>query len=146
VYSYSLVVLLNHLQPGWSADMAMEVSRVVDARRERHELEHQLDAMYSAREAKKEVVNAMIEERLTLREAAARFQDLNTRQMSGAWWMAFRRRFAGSSDEERHCREVIHFTRCLMADLPAEESATVSQRLEIEMQEQLGYDPYGVYE
>jgi hypothetical protein len=69
--------------------------------------------------------------RLTLRDAAARYRELDE-AAPGFHWEEFRRKYPGASDEERHCREVISFVRGLPDRKDGEEA--VAARLESELQ------------
>jgi hypothetical protein len=73
----------------------------------------------------------VIEGRLTLLRAAARFRDLNARPPMFNW-RAFRKIYPGDSDDERHCRQVIHFVRQGAQLRPGADPA-VADRLEAEL-------------
>jgi hypothetical protein len=75
---------------------------------------------------------AVIEGRLPLPQAAARFRDLNA-QPPTYNWAAFRLFYPGDSDDERHCREVIEFVRQDVRQRPGTDPAAVG-RLEAELQ------------
>jgi len=70
--------------------------------------------------------------RLTLREVAARYRELDE-AAPGFHWEEFRRKYPGASDEERHCREVISFVRALPPER-GDGERTVAGRLESELQ------------
>jgi hypothetical protein len=68
--------------------------------------------------------------RLTLLEAAEHFRDLNG-SYPGFSWYQFRHHFPGSSDDERHCRQVIQFVALETETGPA---AVARKRLEAELE------------
>jgi hypothetical protein len=113
----------------------LEINRLIHTERERQELQGQLDTIQVCREAKKEVVNDLLAHRLTLREAAARFQEMNAQQMNSAWREELRKYYGSHSDEERHCQEVITFTHSVLLDESPAEAAAVTQRLADELRE-----------
>jgi hypothetical protein len=73
----------------------------------------------------------VIEGRLSLLRAAARFRDLSARPPAFNW-EDFRRTYPGDSDDERHCREVIKFVRQGVQLRPGADPA-VADRLEAEL-------------
>jgi hypothetical protein len=88
-----------------------------------------LDVMRARRlEAKRWLAVDVAGGRLGLLEAAARFRHLDRQQPPFAWAI-FRRHYAGASDDERHCREVINWVRAL-ARSRGEEDAGPGGRLE----------------
>jgi hypothetical protein len=78
---------------------------------------------------------ALVEGRLTLLGAAARFRDLN-RENPGLNWERFRRAYPGDSDDERCCRQVIAYIREEMHDHPGADPA-LPGRLEAEFRDLL---------
>jgi hypothetical protein len=82
------------------------------------------------REAREQVLRDLVDGRLTLKKAAARFQELISDQEQ--YLMRIRRDYPGCSDEEATCRELIERVRSLLKDVdPAQ--AVVVQRLEAEL-------------
>jgi hypothetical protein len=81
--------------------------------------------------AKRALASAVIEGRLPLLQAAARFRDLNA-QPPAFPWEAFRQTYPGDSDDERHGREVLQFVREGMQLRPGVDPA-VPERLEAEL-------------
>jgi hypothetical protein len=76
---------------------------------------------------------------LTLPEAAARMRDLD-RHGPPFHWEGFRWTYAGASDDERHCREAIHWVASSQGRDDARAEA-VKRRLEAELQELLARGP-----
>src|SRR5437867_701404 len=75
-------------------------------------------------ERRQEVLAAVIAERMTLTEAAAVFCELNRSSRSFSLDL-FRRSFEGTSDEERHCRQVIAGVRSQLELYPGADNETV---------------------
>ena len=93
---------------------------------------HNLCAAAEQRAAEKfALAGEVIDGRLALLPAAARFRDLNARPPAFSW-EAFRRTYPGSSDDERHCREVIQYVRQEVQRRPGVD-ATIPGRLEAEL-------------
>jgi hypothetical protein len=87
-----------------------------DSRAARHEQEARaLRAIDDRRARKGRIVAALIAGRLTLLEAAGRFRALD-RGPPPFYWEEFHAHFAGESDEERHCREVLAWVETELAD------------------------------
>jgi hypothetical protein len=84
---------------------------------------------------KEAVVQDLIDGRLGLLEAAARFRDLNER-LPAFPWGEFRQVYPGGSDDERHCRQVIAFVLANVRSRPEGDAAVVG-RLEAELQGRL---------
>jgi hypothetical protein len=90
-------------------------------------------------EAKAAVVRALADGQLTLFQAAVRFRDLD-RASPTFHWSALRDSYEGSTDDERHCREVI---RHIGTELPEESPKTqeLLRRLKAELREALDHGP-----
>jgi hypothetical protein len=93
---------------------------------------HDLREASDRRAAEKHALaGEVIEGRLPLRRAAAQFRDLNARPPAFNW-EAFRQTYPGSSDDERHCCEVIQFVGQEVRRRPGADPAAVG-RLEAEL-------------
>jgi hypothetical protein len=104
---------------------------LADALREGDRLDEAMRLIVRREEAKMGVVRDLLAGRLTLRQAAALFRDLD--QGPPAFnWEEFRRAYPCDTDEERHCREVID---CVRGVLPANspESEAIARRFEAEL-------------
>src|SRR5262249_26386093 len=127
----------NGPDPG-AADEGGEPSFWDEAQQEQRRGE-ELDARLADAVRRSEVTMAtgagVIAGRLTLREAAARYRAL-ARGNPDFPWETFRRTYAGASDEERFCRQVIDAVQMELKDQP-DEAAEVVARLEAELQEHL---------
>jgi hypothetical protein len=102
-------------------------------------LERELGETGAATRRRAEVVEAVIEGRCPLREAAADFLELN-RGLSLFRWEDFRRYYPGATDGERCCRQVIRYVACRLEDRPGRGAAVV-RRLEAELEERLRRGP-----
>jgi hypothetical protein len=137
VYGYSLVTALNFAYPGWFEETRAEVIRLVASRQQSQELRHRMGTILRCQQSKDEVVADVIAQRVSLREAADRFRDLNLRHKDRRWWEHFRRRYAGQSDTERHCREVINWTEAVLTKHEGGDAVTLAAQLEDELQNML---------
>ncbi len=114
---------------GWTANY-----RAVAAEFERlQKLEWELGETGAALRRRSEVMDAVIEGRCPLPEAAAHFLELN-QGLSCFRWEDFRRFYPGATDEERCCRQVIRHVACRLEDRP-DRGAAVVRRLEAELEE-----------
>jgi hypothetical protein len=105
-------------------------NRLERARQLETELETRLVGLLQRSAGKWQAVEGLVEGRMSLLEAAARFRDLD-RQPPDFHWDAFRNSMPGDSDDERHCREVIGF---IETRLPPRERTDLIARLEAELQ------------
>jgi WD40 repeat protein len=98
--------------------------------------DEQFRALLRRLKAKNRLAREVIDGRLTLLEAAARFRNLDLKPPPFAW-DALRSIYPGASDDELHCREVIFFVRAEQRDRPGTDAGIVA-RLEAELNERLG--------
>jgi hypothetical protein len=98
-------------------------------------LQGEIDRTQERGLAKRAIVAELLAERLTLRQAAARFQELNatTPERQLARW---REICPGNTDEERNCWAVLRYVGAELLDRPHEAQA-VRLRLEHELPEHL---------
>src|SRR5262249_6314586 len=101
------------VRPNQWLQAAQDLASLSETLRELDRCEHLSDAMDQQRdglfrryEARRQVVAALVERRLTLPEAAARFQKLN-REVAGEPAQMY---FPGRTEAERVCRHVISWT------------------------------------
>jgi hypothetical protein len=99
------------------------------------DMERQLQAVVHRLAAKQRIAQEVINEHLTLLQAAERFLDLNEANPDFNW-EAFRRAYPASSDEESCCRQVIRVVAGLLHNEPSRAQA-VQERLEAELQAHL---------
>jgi hypothetical protein len=99
-------------------------------------LQAEMDRTHERIAAKHRVVRELLAERLTLRQAAARFQELDAAipEKHRAHWRA---NCPGATDEERYCWTVLRFVGTQVQNRPALAYA-VRQRLEAELPDNLG--------
>jgi hypothetical protein len=86
-------------------------------------------------ECRERIADEVAAGRMGLLQAAARFRDLNA--AGPTIWYDPRRSSAGDSEEERCCRQVIHWVELRVALQSTEEAARVRDRLEQELGEWL---------
>src|SRR5579884_3133201 len=92
----------------------------------------EVDAALERRRRAEELATAVVQERLTLREGAARLRDLY-RSAPDFPWQAVERRFPGASDEECCCRLLIGEVASLEGP-QREHARAVALRLEAELE------------
>jgi hypothetical protein len=100
------------------------------------DLDEQTAAWHRCNAAKREVVQEVIVQRLTLLEAAARFREADA-QLPDSFLEVIRLTVPGRSDEERYCRIVIRKVRSLLAVLSRDAEEVVRQ-LEAEFERLFG--------
>jgi hypothetical protein len=141
-FAIGVLVGLNWLAPGFLAALGLDSESVFDlamanerARLQTQELMAKDRQIVDNLEGKQKIVRDLLDERLTLRQAAARFQELN--EACPAYdWERFRENFPGRTYEERHCRQVLTAVRPY---LDSDRSAARDRlaRLETELEEAL---------
>jgi hypothetical protein len=141
-FAIGMLVGINWLAPGLLAGLGLDSDSLFDlatanerARLQTNELVAKDRQVLANLEGKQEVVRELLDGRLTLREAAARFQKLNE-ACSVYDWERFRETFAGRTDEERHCRQVLVTVRPY-SDLNASASRDLLARLETELEDSI---------
>jgi hypothetical protein len=90
---------------------------------------------------KQQVIEDVINHRLTLKEAAERFRDLDERTPNFEMDL-FRRAHEGESDEERYYRAVIEGVRIELLNKP-EQARAISSSLEAELGSQFKHEQRG---
>jgi hypothetical protein len=128
----SILGVLTCLRQPWSS--LEEVRRVLASEAQREEqLLQQMDWLAERREVRAVTATELIDGRITLLAAAARFRKLTDDLPTFCRELVYKTHRA-SSDEERHCRLVIDFLRDHMDWCPEEIPALVGQ-LEAEFRE-----------
>lgn len=115
--------------------VAAEFAQVWEANRVTDSLLSQQTATTHRAEVKQQIVDDVIDDRLTLAQAADRFGEWNAK--APETMTAVRMSFSGASDKERLCRQVIQRVEIALQDRTSEDE-TVIPRLEREMHELLG--------
>jgi hypothetical protein len=101
----SALLLVLLLRRDGAADRGAEAEPVAG---QDDRIEREVAACDRRSEARRRIALDLAAGRLTLLEAAEHFRDLNE-AYPGFSWIQFRDHFPGSSDDERHCRQVIKF-------------------------------------
>lgn len=89
-----------------SSSLSTTPLRMDEIQRQRQELNDRYARIRRETEVRHQVIDDLLAGRKTLLEAASRFQAINQNSLEFKW-DAFRYSFAGRSDEERTCRQVI---------------------------------------
>jgi hypothetical protein len=103
--SVSALLLALLLRRDGSADRGAEAEPVAG---QGDRIEREVAACDRRSEARRRIARDLAAGRLTLLEAAEHFRDLNLTHPDFHWGQ-FRHQFPGSSDDERHCRQVLKF-------------------------------------
>jgi hypothetical protein len=138
-FAGGLLVSVGTLAPEWLSGFGLDPAGLFDllGANERERLRHdELVArdrhLLDNVEGKKQVTDDVVNQALTLREAAARFQALNA-ACPEYDWEGFRRAFPGKTDEERHCRQVLAAVQ-MKIEADQAQGSLLLKRLEEEMQ------------
>jgi hypothetical protein len=106
-------VALTRTQPGGVSDfvpglrcLPEDWAQLAEEDERSQELDDRRAALNVRMEAKVQIIQDLIAGRLTLLAAAARFRDLNSRPPHFHWGR-FRMAYAGATDDEKHCNEVL---------------------------------------
>jgi hypothetical protein len=144
-FAGGLLVSVGALAPDWLAELGLDPAALCDllgaAERERFrgdDLVARDRYFLDNVEGKQRVTQEVLNNRMTLREAAARFQALNA-ACPEYDWDEFRRIFPGKTDEERHCRQVLVSVR-LKVEGDRSRGTILLDRLEAELQQAIQAD------
>lgn len=137
-FAGGLLVSVGTLAPQWLSGLGLDPTGLFEllGTNERERLRHD-DLVARDRhfldnlEGKNRIIGDVINYKMTLREAAARFQSLNE-ACPDYDWDGFRRAFPGKTDEERHCNQVLAAVRMKVEGDHAQGSQLL-KRLEAEM-------------
>jgi hypothetical protein len=94
-------------------------------------LEARRQILAARSQARQQVLSAVIDQRLTLLQAAARFRELDGGPEAETYRRCLRYYFTGQSDEERYCRMVIALVRDMVQEQG--DSAMIVRQLEDEL-------------
>jgi hypothetical protein len=138
-FAGGLLVSVGTLAPEWLSGLGLDPAGLLEliGENERERLRHDdlvaRDRYFLANvEGKHQITEDVINRKLTLREAAVQFQTLNE-ACPEYDWDSFRRAFAGRTNEERHCRQVLAAVRMKVEGDHARENLLLKS-LEREMQ------------
>ena len=110
---------------------------LAQAVRRGEELDDRSEASRRSSEGKHRLAAELAAGRMTLREAAPRFRELNARFRDLNSQVL--RTYRGASDEERFCQYAIAWTKTELAGKP--EQTAVLARLRAEYRQDFGHDP-----
>jgi hypothetical protein len=135
---------LCRFQPEWLApagldfgDVPATMRRYAEQVKRGKRLDEALEDGLDRIEARQRVVRDVIDRRLSLAEAAARFQELDLASPTFNW-ERFRAETPGATDEERQCRAVLRHVCSELAEDPGRAQAE-GRRLEAELRELLSH-------
>jgi hypothetical protein len=134
-------------RPDWAAHLGLDVwnlpeltRQVEQGRRGLTAVDGELGRADERAACRRQVAADVCEGRLGLPEAAARFRDLNA-GAPAAWYQSLY--YAGDSEDERCCRQVIGWVRVQLAQQSPEEAARRTAELEQELSAYLRRDAQG---
>lgn len=139
----AVVALAGSFREHWIVDWDLgeggpnenQVLGVEDRRHDR--LEAKRKEVFRRIAARERVLTAVIDDRLTLCEAAAHFRVLDAKVVTQEWFREFMRQsYPGRSDDERLCHRVIAYVQDSLKDRPRK-AASVTKRLQAQLREQL---------
>jgi hypothetical protein len=133
----------NYCFPSWKAGLALRMDSCLRLPAQLQRDQEQAENLDKQRATvlyriyqRHRVLGAVFEQRMTLLEAAGWFRDL-CRDIPASQAAIFRRNFAGTTDDERYCRQVIQFLRAIVKSKPS--LADWPDRLEKELRLQLDH-------
>jgi hypothetical protein len=125
--------LFVHSQSGWQNQASLPEDDVPSATKApRDDLDLRLAAAHRPSEARKRIARQVLAGKLSLLQAAVRYQDLNE-SYDDFCWEDFRTRYPGATDDEHACRQVIEFVKIELSDHPQLSGLTVT-KLEQELE------------
>jgi hypothetical protein len=112
-------------------------NQMVGVEERRHDrLEAKRKEVFRRIAARERVLTAVIDDRLTLCEAAAHFRVLDAKVVRQEWFREFMRHsYPGRSDDERLCHRVIAYVQESLKDRPRK-AALVTKRLQTQLRGQ----------
>jgi hypothetical protein len=127
--------LVGELVPGVCCLPEAWAQLVEEAERSQ-DLEDARAAVEGRVQAKAAIAEDLVAGRLTLLQAAARFRDLNSRPPR-FHWDRFRLAYPGTTDDERHCYEVLAAAQAFAGSLKRRPPNPLLDRLEQELRQHL---------
>jgi hypothetical protein len=138
VVAIGLLVGVLSVRPAWLSAAGLDFwslpelyARLESENRQSDELDQRCKGVFRRIESKQDVLQALNEGHLSLVEAAARFGEFNRQEPETMAYI--REMYAGQSDEERLCRQVLSWVRAELSVEPDKTRATLA-RLEAEME------------
>ncbi len=120
-------------------DLTAKPDQLIDHRC-RREQRVQFKEALCRREAKERIVEDLVAERISLREAAGLFVVTSPQPRHYLNWV--RQAYPGGTEEESICRHVIHYVRRALGNADPRRTAEVVARLEAELQAE--FPPAGI--
>jgi hypothetical protein len=133
---------LDYFQPGWVMEVGPALGRLSELRSRLQgdadsmsTLDEQTKTVFSRIQAKRQIVQSLAADRMTLLEAAVQFHDLE-RDLPEENKATLRRHFPSGSDAECYCWQAIAFTEAELSSWP-KVATEVGGRLRAELRELL---------
>ena len=101
----------------------------------REALSRRAEVIQQRSDAKQVIIRELLDDKLTLLQAARRFKDLNETPVTCQ--NDYRSRFPGRSDGEKVCRQVLQWLEGYLLGLPSEQAQTLRRRFADELREHL---------
>ena len=101
----------------------------------REALSRRAELIQQRSDAKQVIIRELLDDKLTLLQAARRFKDLNETPITCQ--DNYRLRYPGRSDGEKVCRQVLAWMDLDLAGLPPDQGKALSHRYEQELREHL---------
>jgi hypothetical protein len=141
----AVVALAGSFREHWIVDWDLgegrpnENQKLEVEERRHHRLEAKRKEVFRRIAGRERVLAAVIDDRLTLCEAAAHFRVLDAKVIRQEWFREYMRRsYPGRSDDERQCHRVIAYVQEYLKDRPRK-AASVTKRLQDQVGEQLNH-------
>jgi hypothetical protein len=141
----TLLFGISALQPDLAERLNLNVWTVPERERQIEQAQREMDQADSAMrevqihlERRKRIADDVAAGRVGLLEAAARFRELNATALPTPFTL--QGHFAGLSEEERCCRQVIEWVRIQLAQKSSADAELIAQRLEEELSEHLRHN------
>jgi hypothetical protein len=138
----ALFVGFASAQPKWAADLGLDWSGLSDMPElfvhetgRQRELDYHKKIVDHRLRAKQQIIEEVLEDRLSLLEAAAGFRDLNRTPEDSPCQVG--RKIPGNSDEERLCRQVISWAEGEARRKTPDRADSLVARLEAELQDHI---------
>ena len=117
------------------AEFCTSQEKAFRARQRQEWLRRRVEAIVQRNESREAVMRELLAGRLTLLQAARRFKDLNETPI--LFPDDYRKKYAGRSDGEKACRQVLQWLEGYLSELPFEQAQALRCRFADELREHL---------
>ena len=129
--------ILELAHPGWVAELATDLPRLPSIRAYLYEelefgtqLDGQMTILTARAEAKQRILKDLMNQRLTLVEAALRFREVDQALLGNDPLEQLRHAWPGRSVMERYCRQIIHVVGWELCEQPDKAAAVPRAQVE----------------